>query len=70
MFVIPVAAPPLEPPGALAVGDVTGHGVPAALLMALTVTLLRAEARRAVSPAGADRPCRRATVGAVRGNAG
>jgi serine phosphatase RsbU (regulator of sigma subunit) len=34
----------------LAVGDVTGHGVPAALLMALTVTLLRAEARREASP--------------------
>jgi len=36
---------------AVAVGDVTGHGVPAALLMALTVTLLRAEARRLDSPA-------------------
>ena len=35
---------------AVAVGDVTGHGVPAALLMALTVTLLRAEARRIESP--------------------
>jgi len=35
---------------AVAVGDVTGHGVPAALLMALTVTLLRAEARRLDSP--------------------
>jgi sigma-B regulation protein RsbU (phosphoserine phosphatase) len=35
----------------LAVGDVTGHGVPAALLMALTVTLIRAEAGRAETPA-------------------
>jgi serine phosphatase RsbU (regulator of sigma subunit) len=34
----------------IAVGDVSDHGVPAALLMALTVTLLRAEARRAVPP--------------------
>ena len=35
----------------VAVGDVTGHGVPAALLMSLTVTLLRSEARRTDSPA-------------------
>jgi len=35
----------------LVVGDVTGHGVPAALLMALTVTLVRVEAPRASSPA-------------------
>ena len=35
----------------VAVGDVTGHGVPAALLMSLTVTLLRSEARRSGSPA-------------------
>jgi serine phosphatase RsbU (regulator of sigma subunit) len=34
----------------IAVGDVSDHGVPAALLMALTVTLLRAETRRASSP--------------------
>ena len=34
----------------LAIGDVTGHGVPAALLMALTVTLIRVEAERAKSP--------------------
>jgi sigma-B regulation protein RsbU (phosphoserine phosphatase) len=34
----------------IAVGDVMDHGVPAALLMALTVTLLRAEARRSPSP--------------------
>ncbi len=34
----------------IAVGDVTDHGVPAALLMALTVTLLRAESRREASP--------------------
>ncbi len=30
----------------LAVGDVSGHGMPAALIMALTVALLRAEANR------------------------
>ncbi len=35
----------------LVIGDVTGHGVPAALLMALTVTLIRVEAERAKSPA-------------------
>jgi serine phosphatase RsbU (regulator of sigma subunit) len=34
----------------IAVGDVSGHGVPAALFMALTVTLLRAEACRECSP--------------------
>jgi len=34
----------------IAVGDVSGHGVPAALFMALTVTLLRAEACRGCSP--------------------
>lgn len=34
----------------LVVGDVTGHGVPAALLMALTVTLIRVEAPRCESP--------------------
>ncbi len=34
----------------IAVGDVAGHGVPAALFMALTVTLLRAEARRSREP--------------------
>lgn len=34
----------------IAVGDVADHGVPAALLMALTVTLLRVEARRQGSP--------------------
>lgn len=33
----------------IAIGDVSDHGVPAALFMAMTVTLLRAEARRAVS---------------------
>lgn len=38
---------------AIAVGDVSDHGVPAALLMATTVTLLRAEARRAASPSEA-----------------
>ncbi len=35
----------------LVVGDVSDHGVPAALFMAITLTLLRAEARRAASPA-------------------
>jgi serine phosphatase RsbU (regulator of sigma subunit) len=34
----------------VAVGDVTDHGVPAALFMALTATLLRVEARRTGSP--------------------
>ena len=34
----------------VAVGDVTDHGVPAALFMVLTATLLRVEARRTVSP--------------------
>jgi len=34
----------------IAIGDVSGHGVPAALLMALTVTLLRAEACRDCTP--------------------
>lgn len=34
----------------VAVGDVSDHGVPAALFMAITATLLRAEARRSVSP--------------------
>jgi len=35
----------------IAIGDVSGHGVPAALFMGLTVTLLRAEACRNCSPA-------------------
>ena len=34
----------------IAVGDVSGHGVPAALFMSLTATLLRAEAKRSDSP--------------------
>ena len=34
----------------VAVGDVTDHGVPAALFMTLTATLLRVEAQRPVSP--------------------
>lgn len=34
----------------LVVGDVSDHGVPAALFMAMTVTLLRAEARRGIAP--------------------
>jgi serine phosphatase RsbU (regulator of sigma subunit) len=37
----------------LAVGDVSDHGVPAALFMAMTVILLRAEARRSLSPSEA-----------------
>jgi sigma-B regulation protein RsbU (phosphoserine phosphatase) len=35
---------------ALAMGDVSDHGVHAALFMALTVTLLRAEAQRSMAP--------------------
>lgn len=34
----------------IAIGDVSGHGVPAALLMTTTLTLLRAESRRSRSP--------------------
>ena len=34
----------------VAVGDVSGHGVPAALFMSLTATMLRAEAKRSESP--------------------
>jgi sigma-B regulation protein RsbU (phosphoserine phosphatase) len=34
----------------IAIGDVSDHGVPAALFMAITVTLLRAEARRIPPP--------------------
>jgi len=37
----------------LVVGDVSNHGVPAAIFMALTYSLLRAEAFRAASPAEA-----------------
>ena len=36
----------------VAVGDVTDHGVPAALFMALTATLLRVETQRTKSPKG------------------
>jgi len=39
----------------IAVGDVSDHGVPAALFMALTYSLLRAEASRAPSPTEALR---------------
>jgi sigma-B regulation protein RsbU (phosphoserine phosphatase) len=34
----------------IAIGDVSDHGVPAALFMALAATLMRAEARREASP--------------------
>jgi sigma-B regulation protein RsbU (phosphoserine phosphatase) len=34
----------------IAIGDVSDHGVPAALFMAMTMTLLRAEARRTLNP--------------------
>ncbi|MFQ5943872.1 MAG: PP2C family protein-serine/threonine phosphatase [Anaerolineales bacterium] len=34
----------------LAMGDVSGHGVPAALFMSLTATLIKAEAKRSESP--------------------
>ncbi len=34
----------------VAMGDVSGHGVPAALFMSLTATLLKAEAKRSDSP--------------------
>jgi serine phosphatase RsbU (regulator of sigma subunit) len=34
----------------VAVGDVSGHGVPAALFMSLTATMLKAEAKRSESP--------------------
>ena len=34
----------------IAIGDVSDHGVPAALFMAMTVTLLRAESRRTPAP--------------------
>jgi sigma-B regulation protein RsbU (phosphoserine phosphatase) len=43
----------------IAVGDVSGHGVPAALFMALTVTLLRAEACHDCSPVHALRAVNR-----------
>src|SRR5207237_603245 len=36
---------------ALVIGDVTGHGVPAALVMATTRSILRSDAPRLVSPA-------------------
>jgi len=39
----------------IAVGDVSGHGVPAAIFMALTFSLLHAEAGRAGSPGEALR---------------
>jgi serine phosphatase RsbU (regulator of sigma subunit) len=46
----------------VAVGDVSGHGVPAALFMALTVSLLRAEACRECSPAEALRAVNRQLI--------
>jgi serine phosphatase RsbU (regulator of sigma subunit) len=47
----------------IAVGDVSDHGVPAALFMALTYSLLRAEASRAPSPAEALRNVNRHLMG-------
>jgi sigma-B regulation protein RsbU (phosphoserine phosphatase) len=47
----------------IAIGDVSGHGVPAALLMALTVTLLRAEACRDCSPREVLRSVNRQLLG-------
>ncbi len=44
------------------VGDVTGHGVPAALLMALTATLIRAEAPRSPTPAAVLQAVNRALI--------
>jgi phosphoserine phosphatase RsbU/P len=43
----------------IAIGDVSGHGVPAAFFMALTYSLLRAEASRAHSPLKALRQVNR-----------
>lgn len=37
----------------IVLGDVAGHGIPSALLMAVTTTLLRAQARQSPSPAAA-----------------
>ncbi len=47
----------------IVVGDVSDHGVPAALFMAITLTLLRAEARRGLSPATVLRSVNRQLVG-------
>lgn len=46
----------------ITVGDVTGHGVPAALLMALTATLIRSEAPRSPTPAAVLRAVNRALI--------
>lgn len=50
----------------ITVGDVTGHGVPAALLMALTATLIRAEAPRSPTPAAVLQAVNRALIEANR----
>ncbi len=47
----------------IAVGDVTDHGIPAAIFMALTYSLLRAEASRARSPGEALRSVNRHLLG-------
>ncbi len=47
----------------LAIGDVSGHGVPAAIFMALTFSLLRAEALRTSSPGEALRAVNRRLLG-------
>ncbi len=47
----------------IAVGDVSGHGVPAAIFMALAYSLLRAEAGRAGSPGEALRNVNRHLLG-------
>ncbi len=47
----------------IVVGDVSGHGVPAALFMGLTYSLLRAEAGRAGSPGEALRNVNRHLLG-------
>jgi phosphoserine phosphatase RsbU/P len=46
----------------IAIGDVSGHGVPAALFMALTVSLLRSEASRECSPIQALRSVNRQMI--------
>jgi serine phosphatase RsbU (regulator of sigma subunit) len=52
----------------IVVGDVTDHGVPAAIFMALTYSLLRAEASRARSPGEALRYVNRHLLGMNESN--